>query len=126
MGLLMLILFVTYMLFEGYQFRSQFAFTNGTVTKITLSGYRSPGDYSILYEYKVNGDLYHGNNNGNYCSGQNMGLIKELLVGKQFPVVYGTKKPSMGFIMLNQKYANKYNYKLPDSVRYYDSVLNCK
>jgi hypothetical protein len=53
-------------------------------------------------------------------------MIKALLLGKKFPVVYGTKSPSIGYMLLSQDYADKFKYTLPDSVRYYDSVLNCK
>jgi hypothetical protein len=114
------------MLYKAYQFWHHFAFTTGTVIAITPPGYKSSGDYSIIFKYTVNGESYHGNNNPNFCSGQNRAQIKALLLGKQFPVVYGTKGPSAGVMLLNQDYANKFNYTLPDSIRYYDSVLNCK
>jgi hypothetical protein len=41
-------------------------------------------------------------------------------------VVYGTKSPSGGVMLLNQDYANNFKYQLPDSVMFYDTVLNCK
>jgi hypothetical protein len=114
------------MLYKGYQFRQHPAFTTGTVTAITPPGYKGSGDYSIIFAYTVNGELYHGNNDPNFCSGQNIAQIKALLLGKQFPVVYGQKSPSGGTMLLSQDYADKFKYQLPDSVRYYDSVLNCK
>jgi hypothetical protein len=114
------------MLYKGFQFRRHFAFTTGIVTAITPPGYKGSGDYSIIFEYTVNGELYHGNNNPNFCSSQNMAQIKALLLAKQFPVVYDTKSPSGGFMLLSQDYADKFKCTLPDSVRYYDSVLNCK
>jgi hypothetical protein len=52
--------------------------------------------------------------------------MKDLLLGKQFPVVYGTKDPSAGTMLLSQDYADRFKYQLPDTVRFYDSVLNCK
>jgi hypothetical protein len=125
-ALAFLIIGFLYMLYKGYQFRHHFAFTTGTVTYITPPGYKSSGDYSIVFEYKVNGEVYHGNNNPNFCEGQSREQIKALLLGKQFPVAYGIKSPSAGFMLLNQDYANKFKYTLPDSVRYYDSVLTCK
>jgi len=114
------------MLYKVYQFWHHFAFTTGMVTAITPPGYKSSGDYSIVFVYTVNGELYHGNNNLEYCSGQNMDQIKALLLGKRFPVVYGIKSPSGGALVLSQDYADKFKYQLPDSVRYYDSVLYCK
>jgi len=90
------IIFIVCMLYKGYQFRHHFAFTKGTVIKITNSGYKSSGDYSVIFEYTVNGEIYHGNNNRDYCAGQSMTKIKALLIGKQFPVVYGTQSPSGG------------------------------
>jgi|GEM_PF-3285661 len=126
LALAFLIIGFLYMLYKGYQLRHHYAFAVGTVTEITPPGYKSSGDYSILFEYKVNGNIYRGNNNPNFCDGQSREQIKALLLGKQFPVVYGIKSPSAGFMLLDQDYANKYKYTLPDSVRFYDSILNCK
>jgi hypothetical protein len=114
------------MLYFGFQFRHHFAITTGTVTSITPPGYKGPGDYSIVFEYTVNGELYHGNNDLEFCRGQDRERLKALLLGKRFPVAYGTKSPSIGYMLLNQEYANKFKFTLPDSVRYYDTVLNCK
>jgi len=126
LALSFLIIGCLYMLYKGYEFRHHYAFTAGIVTYITPPGYKSSGDYSIVFEYKVNGEVYHGNNNPNFCDGQSREQIKALLLGKKFPVVYGVKSPSAGFMLLRQDYANKFNYTLPDSVKYYDSVLTCK
>jgi hypothetical protein len=114
------------MLYYGYQFRKHFAFTTGTVAYITPPGYKGSGDYSIVFEYTVNGERYHGNNDLKFCAGQDRTQMKTLLLGKRFPVVYGTKSPSIGYMLLSQDYADKFKYTLPDSVRYYDSVLYCK
>lgn len=114
------------MLYKGYQFRHHYAFAVGTVIAITPPGYKSSGDYSVMFNYKVNGKIYGGNNNLDFCSGQNRAQIKTLLTGKQFPVVYGIKSPSIGYMLLTQDYADKFKYTLPDSVKYYDSVLTCK
>jgi hypothetical protein len=114
------------MLYYGFQFRHHFAFTTGIVTDITPPGYKGSGDYSIVFEYMVNSERYHGNNDREFCRGQDKAQLKALLLGKRFPVVYGTKSPSIGYMLLSQDYADKFKYTLPDSVRYYDSVLNCK
>ena len=114
------------MLVKVYLFWHYYAFTTGTVTAITPPGYKNSGDYSIIFLYTVNGEQYHGNNNLDFCSGQNRKQIEALLLGKCFPVVYGTKSPSGGGLLLNQDYADKFKYTLPDSVRYYDTVLYCK
>lgn len=114
------------MLCKVYLFWHHFAFTTGTVTAITPPGYKGPGDYSIVFVYTANGEVYHGNNDLVFCSGQDREQIKALLLGKRFPVVYGTKSPSGGAMLLSQDYADKFKYTLPDSVRYYDSVLYCK
>lgn len=122
----LLIIGFIYMLYAGYQFRHHYAFAIGTVTEITPPGYKSSGDYSIIFKYKVNGKIYGGNNNLDFCNGQNRAQIKTLLIGKQFPVAYGIKSPSIGYMLLTQDYAYKFKYTLPDSVKYYDSVLYCK
>ena len=115
-----------FIFYKGYQLHHHFAFTIGRVTEITRPGYKNSGDYSVLFTYDVNGKVYGNNDDFNYCSGQTMAGMKSLLLGKQFPVVYAVKDPSGGFMLLTQDYADKYKYQLPDSVRHYDSVLNCK
>lgn len=122
----LLIIFFLWILYEGFEFRRHFAFTTGTITAITPPGYKGSGDYSIVFVYTVNGEVYHGNNDLVFCSGQNRAQIKALLLGKRFQVVYGTKSPSGGTMLLSQDYADKFKYALPDSVKYYDSVLYCK
>lgn len=122
----LLIIFCLWMLYEGFEFRRHFAFTTGTITAITPPGYKGSGDYSIIFKYIVNGKFYHGNNDLVFCRGQDRSQIKALLLGKQFAVVYGTRSPSGGTMLLSQDYADKFKYQLPDSVRYYDSVLYCK
>jgi len=114
------------MLVKVYLFWHHFAFTTGMVTAITPPGYKGSGDYSIVFEYTVDGQRYKGNNDLKFCPGQDRERMKTLLLGKKFPVVYGTKSPSGGGMVLSQDYADKFKYKLPDSVRYYDSVLYCK
>ena len=114
------------MIYYGYQFWHHFAFISGKAIAVTPASYKGSGDYSIVFEYTVDGKLYHGNDDPNFCRGQDRAQIKDLLLGKPFPVVYGIKSPSVGHMLLNQDYADKFKYTLPDLVRYYDSVLNCK
>jgi hypothetical protein len=126
LALAFLIIMASLAIYKGYQIRHHFSFTTGIVTYITPPGYESSGDYSIVFEYKINGEVYHGNNNPNFCDGQNREQIKSLLLGKQFPVVYAVKSPSAGTMLLTQDNADRFKYTLPDSVRYYDSILTCK
>lgn len=58
---------------------SSFFFTLGKVTEITKPGWKNYGDYSVLYEYKVNGKRYNANSNFKYCQGQSMGVDAFLL-----------------------------------------------
>ena len=114
------------MIYKAYQFRHNFAFTIGQVIRITPPGYRTTGDYSVLYEYEINNTVYTESNSYNYCGFQNMAQIKALLIGKHFPVAYGTKDPSTGTMLLTQENADIFKYQLPDSLRVYDTILTCK
>jgi hypothetical protein len=116
---------IAYLGWKGYQLRHHFAFTAGTVTRVSGPG-RSAGDYSIIYTYEVGGKRYSNDNTYSFCPGQSRKGLGDLLVGKRFPVVYAVKDPWGGFMVLNQDYADKYHYQLPDSVRYYDTLLTCK
>ncbi len=114
------------MLYNAYQFRHHFAFTVGRVTRITPPRYRTTGNYSVLYEYKVKDKVYSQHNSYNYCRGQTMAQIRTLLIGKHFPVAYGTKDNSAATMLLTQENADKFKYTLPDSLRIYDTILTCK
>jgi len=114
-----------FMFYKGYQIRHHFAFTTGRVTRIIGPAWSST-KYDIIFEYKVNEEVYSSNNGYNHCDGQNHSQLRSLLLGKQFPVVYSVKSPSGGAMLLTQDFADKYKFQLPDSVRFYDSVLSCK
>ncbi|MBS1948775.1 MAG: hypothetical protein JST47_13510 [Bacteroidetes bacterium] len=107
-------------------FLKDYEFTIGRVTEITLPGWKSSGNYSILYDYWVNNKLYHNNENYDFCRGMSISKLKSLLIGKQFPVAYSTNDPGACSMLLTQENADRFHYALPDSVRYYDSVLTCK
>ena|ERR1700677_4703280 len=121
-----LIIGVIYAFYKRDQLHHYYAFAVGTVKAITPPGYKSYGDYSVLYNYEVNGHAYRNNLNCKICSGQTMTQIKALLIGKQFPVAYDTKDPVTGVLLLIQDDADKFKYTLSDSLKFYDSVLTCK
>jgi hypothetical protein len=116
---------LTYMFYKGYQFRHHVAFTPGRVTRIIGPAWGST-KYDLIFEYNVNGAVYSGNNGYNICDHQNRAQLKSLFLGKWFPVVYAVKSPSGGTMLLNQDFADKYKFQLPDSVRYIDSILSCQ
>jgi hypothetical protein len=115
-----------FIFYKRHQLLHHFAFTLGRVTEITKPGWKNYGDYSVLYEYKVNGKRYNANSNFKYCQGQSMAIVNSLLVGKIFPVAYAIESPIAATLLLTQDNADQFKYTLPDSVRYYDSVLTCK
>jgi hypothetical protein len=113
-------------LYKKYLLSHNFAFVTGKVTEITPPGWKSSGDYSVLYEYQVSGKQYRSNNNYNYCGHLGRTKLSALLVGKNFPVAYAVKDASTGIMLLTEENAIQFHYQLPDSVKYYDSVLTCK
>ncbi|HTI89834.1 MAG TPA: hypothetical protein VL727_04555 [Puia sp.] len=120
-----LAIMLIYMFYKIYQIRHHFAFTPGRVTRINLPRWGS-SKYTIIFEYKVAGEIYGGNNDYDLCDHQNKADLRALFLGKQFPVVYAVNSPSGGDMLLTQDYADKYKYQLPDSVKFYDSVLSCR
>ena len=113
-------------LYKRHLLNQNFAFVAGRVTEITLPGWKSYGNYSVLYEYQVSGKQYRSNNNYNYCGQLGITKLSALLVGKRFPVVYAVKDASTGIMVLTEETAGRFQYQLPDSVKFYDSVLTCK
>ena len=114
-----------YMFYKGYQIRHHFAFTTGRVTRVIGPAWGST-KYDIIYEYKVNGEFYWGHNGYSTCDRQNKAQLGQLFLGKQFAVVYAVRSPSGGTMLFTQDFSDKYKFQLPDSVRFYDSVLSCK
>jgi hypothetical protein len=124
--LLFLVLGVVIIFYKRHQFLGNYKFTTGRVTEITPPGWKSSGDYSILYDYWVDNKIYHNNENYNYCRGMSISKAKILLIGKRFPVAYSANDPGTCSMLLTQENADRFKFQLPDSVRYYDSVLTCK
>ncbi|MEO5594476.1 MAG: hypothetical protein ABIR15_13740 [Chitinophagaceae bacterium] len=128
-GLALLVFFAIVVcvgLFKRHQFSENYKFTAGKVTEITLPGWKSSGDYSVLYEYLLNGKIYRNNTNRSYCKGASISKLKLLLTDKKFTVAYSAKDYGVSSILLTQADADVVQYVLPDSVKVYDSILGCK
>jgi len=119
-------LWILMLFYKRHQFLRNYKFTSGIVIEITGPGYHSTGDYSVLYDYWIGNKKYHKDASYNYCRGWSKSKIKSLLVGKQFPVAYSTNDPGVCSILLTQDNADRFKFQLPDSVKFYDSVLTCK
>ena len=113
-------------LFKRHQFSGNDQFTVGKVTDITLPGWKSSGDYSVLYEYLLDGKTYRNNTNRSYCKGASITKLKLLLTDKEFTVVYSAKDYGVSSILLTQAGADIFKYLLSDSVKVFDSMLDCK
>ena len=57
-------------------------------------------------------------------NGGQFGALSNPAEPKQFPGVFAVKSPFGGTMLLTQDFADK--FRLPDSVRFYDSVLTCQ
>ena len=121
-----LLLGVAIIFYKKYRFMKSYKFTTGRVTEITGPGYHSTGDFSVIYDYQIDNKKYHNNESYNYCGGMSMSEAKSLLVGKQFPVAYSANDAGTCSMLITQENADRFHYQLPDSVKYYDSVLTCK
>lgn len=109
-----------YMLFKHY------AFVIGQIAYVTPPGMKTAGDYSIIYRYKVSDHEYSGNRNKYYCGHLSRSYLKDLLVGKEFPVAYSINDAGSSLILVTQKDAEQFKYNFPDSLAKYDSILTCK
>jgi len=125
-GLVVLVGGIILIFYKRHQFLENYKVTTGTVTEITGPGWKSSGDYSVLFEYLVKKKIYHGNENYNYCRGLNLSKVKLLLVGKQFAVAYSANDPGTSTMLITLKNAERFNYQLQDSLIRYDSLLLCK
>jgi len=115
---------VLFALFSRYQLFHHYSFTTGQIRGITTA--KARGAYTILYDYRVNKSLHHGEQTFDYCPGWGRKRLDSFLRGKQFPVVYAVNLPFADNLLIKKGRAALFNYKLPDSVLYYDSVLTCQ
>jgi hypothetical protein len=117
-----------YTIYSRYQLKHNYEITVAHIYDIQVAGYRNGGDYSILYEFYVNGKKYINNNNYNYCGDLNLNKIRSLLKGKDIAVAYPSAAHNLGIgqLLLTQRDAERFNYKISDSLLIYDSIFTCK
>jgi hypothetical protein len=113
-------------IYKNYQFKGDYKITIGRVNGIASSGWKSSGDYSLLYDYTINGIRYTANSNYNLCDGLSKDKVGSLVINKFFPVAYSVKDVTKSVIIITQKEATIFNYVIPDSLLSYDSLLTCK
>ena len=109
-----------------HQFRKDYKFADGQVIEVTITGWKSSGDYSVKYKYKVNNKMYFNDQNYNYCGYLNMTAVRLLLKGKSFAVAYSVSDPRMSTMLITFKNAGRFHYIFSDSLKIYDSILTCK
>ena len=124
-GIAFLVVAFVLMVYNALDFGRHHKFTQGIVTNITGT-YKDGGNYSIIFQYSVNGKKYFGNNNDNFCGDLTMGKIRTLLIGKTFAVAYSENHVSVGAMIIKKDFAIKMGCNLPDSCLVYDSILTCK
>lgn len=127
----MVLLFFSTMLFfmfyRKHELLENYKITAGKVTEINRPGWKSYGDFSVHFEYIINGIKYKSDVNYKYCTGLGASKVNSLLVGKYFPIVYAVSDPQTSTILLTIENAARFKtYQLPDSLKRYDSVLHCK
>ena len=121
-----LIAWILVSLFRIHQFRINYKYAHGQVIEVTIPGWKSSGDYSVKYKYRVNDKMYFNDQNYNYCSYSDMATVRLLLKGKSFVVAYSVSDPRMSTMLITFKNAKKFNYTFSDSLKKYDSILTCK
>lgn len=122
----LVVIWVSYNLFKAHQFKLNYSIAHGNIYKIDGPGWKSSGDYAVLYEYFINGKKFTGNNNYNFCGNLNFENLNTFLKNKTFPVLYSNTDNSQCILILTKSNAQRYNYNLPDSLLVYDSILTCK
>lgn len=125
-----IILFLIVMIFEifyqKFQFMKNYKFANGIITETTKRGWKNSGDYSIIYHYQVAGKNYKADQSYNLCNNLTREEVTSLLLNKKFAVAYSDKHPSISSMIITQESAERFKYKIPDSLLIYDSILTCK
>ncbi len=113
-------------IYKNNQFKGDYKITTGRVNGITSPGWKGYGDYSLLYDYTVNGIRYTSNHNYKLCNGLSKDKVGSLVINKSFPIAYSVKDITQSVMIITQEDATMFNYVIPDSLLSYDSLLTCK
>ena len=131
--IILFIIFISLILgavcYTSVHFNHHHKITVGTIKKIRRGGgYKSGADYTVFFEFQVNGRTYlSGSNSYNLCGELNFDEVKQLLLNKKFPVVYDEKYISNnGMLITLRDGSSLTDFKRPDSLLVYDSILTCK
>jgi len=129
-GLAIMIIFlisIIVILYDKKHFMNDYSISYGRIIYVNAPSWKSSGDYGVVYEYLVNNQKYHGDNNFIFCDRyQTIAKMKTLLLNKQFPIAYSVKERDISLILITKETAKKFNYIIPDSLLIYDSILTCK
>lgn len=107
---------IVYALFRRHELNNNYKITIGQVTQITGPGAKSGADYGLNYIYEVNQKKYSGEISLNLCGSVKMQDIRQFTLNKNFPVAYDTKYPGASMIILSLASAERFKYKMPDSL----------
>lgn len=121
-----IIFWIVRVFYRDNQFKGDFKITTGRVNSITTPGWKAYGDYSLLYEYTVNGIRYRSNKNYKLCNNQSRDIVGSFVINKFFPVAYSVKDASQSVMIMTQDDANMFRYTIADSLLSYDSLMTCK
>lgn len=111
--------------YDTYQLQNNYKITNGQVTRIT-NVLRQSDNWNLMYEYNINGKVFSGGGVYPLCGNLTFENLIRLLANKTFPVAYSTKDATQSVMILTKKNAERFDYKMPDSLLSYDSILTCK
>ena len=119
MGLIFIlsaILMVVYALFRRHELDNNYKVVIGQVTEITGPGAKTGADFGLNYIYVVDHKNYSGEISLNLCGNVKMRDVKQFTLYKKFPVAYDTKNPGTSLIILSLESAERFKYKIPDSL----------
>ena len=107
---------IIYALFRRHELDNNYKIAIGQVIEITGPGAKSGDDYGLNYIYEVDGKEYSGEISLNLCGINTMRDVRRFTLDKNFPVAYDTKSPSWSLIILSLESAERFKYKMPDSL----------
>jgi hypothetical protein len=107
---------IVYVLFRRHELDNNYKIAIGQVTEITGPGAKSGADYGLNYIYEVDHKKYSGEISLNLCGSVKMRDVKQFTLNKNFPIAYDTKRPGTSIIILSLASAERFKYKMPDSL----------
>jgi hypothetical protein len=119
-------IFIVAGLFYRNRFKHNYYLTIGRVNYIDKPVPKGSGDYCVNYNIFIDGKIVNSFCCYSLCNNLSIDSIRKILINKEFPVACFTENSISNKILITESDNDFFSIKMIDSLKIYDSILNCK